>query len=53
MGYDPRGMSYQAFNLPSYPDHKYIGLGACISTIKNLSSGRGWGMIPWPELLGI
>jgi len=24
MGYDPRDMSYKAFNLPSHPDHKYI-----------------------------
>jgi hypothetical protein len=24
VGYDPRGLSYKAFNLPSHPDHKYI-----------------------------
>ena len=24
MGYDPPGLSYKAFNLPSHPDHKYI-----------------------------
>jgi hypothetical protein len=24
VGYDPRGSSYKAFNLPNHPDHKYI-----------------------------
>ena len=24
VGYDPQGLSYKAFNLPSHPDHKYI-----------------------------
>ena len=48
-GYDPRGLSYKAFNLPSKPDHKYLiyGLGVGISTIIKLTSGRGWGMTPW------
>jgi hypothetical protein len=42
VGYDPRGLSYKAFNLPSHPDHKYIyGLGVGISNIKKFTSGRG------------
>ena len=45
----PRGLSYNAFNLPSHPDHIY-GLGVGISTIKKFTSGRGWGMTLGPEL---
>jgi hypothetical protein len=42
-GMTPQGLTYKAFNLPSYPDHKYIyGLGVGISTIKRFTSGRGF-----------
>jgi hypothetical protein len=45
-----QGLSYKAFNLSSYPDHKYIWFRGGISTIKKFTSGRGWGMTLGPEL---
>ena len=41
----PWGLSYNAFNLPSYPDHKYIyGLGwGSRSHFLKTDSPVGWG----------
>jgi hypothetical protein len=42
-----RGLSYNAFNLPSRPDHKYIWLRVEISvTIFYTDSPVGWGWAP-------
>jgi hypothetical protein len=40
----PRGLSYNAFNLPSQPDHKYIWFRVGISvTLFKTDSPVGWG----------
>ena len=43
----PQGLSYNVFNLPSHPDHKYIWLRVGISvTFFNTVSPVGWGWAP-------
>ena len=47
VGYDPGGLSYNAFNLPSHPDHKYIWFRVGISvTFFYTDSPVGWGWAP-------
>jgi hypothetical protein len=47
VGYDPRGLSYKAFNLPSHPDHKYIWFRVGISvTFFKTDFPAGWGRAP-------